>query len=72
MLKLLAIQVQKECKEYVMRCLEPEMMYYLCNDYEISQSDNGMWQVSKRKNDSAALMEVSRGMKRYGLNYEER
>lgn len=47
MLKLLAVQVQKECKEYIMRCLEPGMMYYLCNDYEITQSDNGIWQVSK-------------------------
>lgn len=49
MLKLLAIQVQKECKDCIMRCLEPEMMYYLCNDYEISQSGNGVWQVSIRR-----------------------
>lgn len=50
MLKLLAVQVQKECKEYIMRCLEPGMMYYLCNDYEITQSGNGIWQVNKRRN----------------------
>lgn len=50
MMKLLAIQVQKECKECIMRCLVPGMMYYLCNDYEISQSGNGVWQVSKRGN----------------------
>ena len=37
MLKLLAIQVQKECKGYIMRCLKPDLMYYLCSDYEISQ-----------------------------------
>ena len=29
MLKILAIQVLKECEEYIMRCLEPEVMYYL-------------------------------------------
>ena len=50
MLKLLAVQVQKECKEYIMRCLKPGMMYYLCNDYEITQSGNGIWQVNKRRN----------------------
>lgn len=33
-----------------MRCLKPGMMYYLCNDYEIKQSGNGVWQVSKRCN----------------------
>lgn len=47
MLKILAIQVLKECEEYIMRCLEPEVMYYLCHDYEITQTLNGGWSVSK-------------------------
>lgn len=51
MLKLLAIQVQKECKECIMRCLKPGMMYYLCNDYEITQPGNGVWQVNQKKNE---------------------
>lgn len=42
MLKLLAIQVEKECKECIMRCLIPGVMCYLCNDYEIIQTDNGV------------------------------
>ena len=30
-----------------MRCLEPEVMYYLCHDYEITPTINGSWSVSK-------------------------
>ena len=48
MLKLLAVQVIKGCKEHIKRCLEPELMYYLCYDYEISQSLDGIWHVRKR------------------------
>ena len=48
MLKILAIQVLKECEEYIMRCLEPEVMYYLCHDYEITQTLNGGLEVRKR------------------------
>lgn len=48
MLKLLAIQVQKECKRYIMRCLKPDLMYYLCYDYDISQSLDGVWHVKQR------------------------
>lgn len=47
MLKVLAIQVLKECEEYIMRCIEPEVMYYLCHDYEITPTLNGGWSVSK-------------------------
>ena len=48
MLKLLAIQVLKECEDYIMRCLKPGMMYYLCHDYDFSQSLGGIWTVCKR------------------------
>ena len=48
MLKLLAIQVLKGCAEHIYRCLEPELMYYLCHDYEISWQDKFMWHVRKR------------------------
>ena len=48
MLKILAIQVLKGCEDYIMRCLEPGMMYYLCHDYELSQSLEGVWEVHKR------------------------
>ena len=48
MLKILAIQVLKGCEDYIMRCLEPGMMYYLCHDYELSQSLEGVWEVRKR------------------------
>lgn len=47
MLKLLAIQVLRDCEEYIMRCLEPDVMYYLCHDYEITRTLNGGWIVSK-------------------------
>ncbi len=53
MLKLLAIQVEKECKECIMRCLKPGVMYYLCNDYEITPTGNGVWQVNQKKNEKA-------------------
>lgn len=48
MLKILAKQVLKGCEDYIMRCLEPGMMYYLCHDYELSQSLEGVWEVRKR------------------------
>jgi ABC-type dipeptide/oligopeptide/nickel transport system ATPase component len=48
MLKLLAIQVLKECEAYIMRCLKPGVMYYLCHDYDFSQSLGGIWTVCKR------------------------
>jgi len=48
MLKLLAIQVLKECEAYIMRCLKPGVMYYLCHDYDFSQSLGGIWSVCKR------------------------
>ena len=48
MLKLLAIQLLKECEDYIMRCLEPGVMYYLCHDYDFSQSLEGIWVVRKR------------------------
>lgn len=48
MLKLLAIQIQKGCAEYIKRCLKTDMMYYLCNDYVITQSEGGLWSVNKR------------------------
>ncbi len=48
MLKLLAIQVEKECAEYIKRCLVPGLMYYLCYDYDISQSLDGVWHIIKR------------------------
>lgn len=47
MLKLLAIQVLKDCEEHIMRCLEPDMIYYLCHDYEITRTLNGGWRISK-------------------------
>lgn len=48
MLKILAIQVLRGCEDYIKRCLEPEMMYYLCHDYELSQSLEGVWELRKR------------------------
>ena len=48
MLKLLAIQVLKECEAYIIRCLKPGVMYYLCHDYDFSQSLGGIWSVCKR------------------------
>ena len=48
MLKILAIQVLKGCEDYIIRCLEPGMMYYLCYDYDISQSLDGVWEVFKQ------------------------
>ena len=48
MLKLLAIQVLKGCAEHIYRCLEPELMYYLCHDYEISWQEKFMWHITKR------------------------
>lgn len=48
MLKLLSIQVQKSCAENIKRCLKTDLMYYLCNDYVITQPQEGVWSVSKR------------------------
>ena len=48
MLKLLAVRVEKECKECIKRCLVPDLIYYLCYDYEITQSLEGVWHISKR------------------------
>lgn len=48
MMKLLALQVEKECAEHIKRCLEPDLMYYLCYDYVISQSLDGVWHIDKR------------------------
>lgn len=47
MLKVLAIQVLEGCKEHIMRCLKPNLMYYLCHDYVISQSTDDKWYVKK-------------------------
>lgn len=47
MLKLLALQVLKECEVHIRRCLEPGLMYYLCQDYDISKTSYGEWLVSR-------------------------
>ena len=47
MLKILAIQVQKDCAEYIKKCLVPGCIYYLCHDYEFSVSENGLWSIKK-------------------------
>lgn len=48
MFRILALQVDKSCKPHIRRCLLPDMMYYLCNDYDISKSLNGVWTVCKK------------------------
>ena len=48
MFRLLAIQVQKECKESMRKCLVPDMMYYLYNGYVISDTIDSKFSVSKR------------------------
>ena len=56
MFKLLAFQVLKDCEEYIRRCLKPDMIYYLCNDYDISGS-NKNWIISKTNGGDRGLDE---------------
>lgn len=49
MLKILALQVDKNCKQHIRKCLFPGIMYYLCNDYEITKSLNGVWSVCQKE-----------------------
>jgi ABC-type dipeptide/oligopeptide/nickel transport system ATPase component len=48
MFRILAIQVQKECKDSMRRCLVPGMMYYLNNEYVISETANSKCTMSRR------------------------
>lgn len=48
MFRILAIQVLKECKDSMRRCLVPGMMYYLNNEYVISDMSNSKCTVSRR------------------------
>lgn len=48
MLKILALQVDKNSKPHIRRCLLTDMMYYLCNDFDISKSLDGVWSVRKK------------------------
>lgn len=48
MFRILAIQVQKECKDSMKRCLVPEMMYYFCDEYTITDTIEGVCHIERR------------------------
>lgn len=48
MFRILAIQVQKECKDSMRRCLVPGMMYYLCDEYTISDTLEGVCKIDRK------------------------